>query len=189
MTHAEPQRQISLSFDGGTLLLTSLQRNELPNIAGGSVWQWDMRVMAWRCDADGFTSHLPSPKEFDSSLEESLATKFGPKRDGWQLIREGEILHDRQKTFVPDFTFRHEDGTQVFLEIVGFWTPAYLARRRETLRRFRHHKILIAMPEKSVREGASIGESVLVYKTAIKLKPLMEALARIRAERVHGGSH
>ena len=29
------------------------------------------------------------------------------------LIREGEILHDHQKTFVPDFTFRHEDGTQV----------------------------------------------------------------------------
>jgi len=28
--------------------------------------------------------------------------------------------------FVPDFTFRHEDGTQACLEIVGFWTPEYL---------------------------------------------------------------
>ena len=58
-----------------------------------------------------------------------MADKFGPTRDGWQLIREGEILHEGQKTFVPDFTFRHEDGTQVFLEIVGFWTPEYLARQ------------------------------------------------------------
>jgi predicted nuclease of restriction endonuclease-like RecB superfamily len=134
-------------------------------------------------DSDGFTSHLPPPDEFDSSLEESLAEKFGPQRDGWRLIREGEILHDRQKTFVPDFTFRHEDGTQVLLEIVGFWTPEYLAHRRETLRQFRDHTILIAVPEKSLREGANIGENVLVYKTALKLASLMEALKRIRTEK------
>ncbi|MHC4702369.1 MAG: DUF790 family protein, partial [Planctomycetota bacterium] len=114
---------------------------------------------------DGFTSHLPAPDEFDSALEESFAKKFGAQRDGWQLVREGEILHERQKTFVPDFTFRHEDGTQVLLEIVGFWTPEYLAHRRRTLRLFRNHRILIALPEKSMRDGAHIGENVLIYKT------------------------
>ena len=67
-------------------------------------------------DADRFTSHLPPPEEFDSALEESFAKKFGPMRDSWQLIREGDILHEHQKTFIPDFTFRHEDGTEVFLE-------------------------------------------------------------------------
>lgn len=133
-------------------------------------------------DSDGFTSHLPSPDEFDSTLEESFAKKFGPKRKGWQLIREGEILHEHQKTFVPDFTFRHEDGTEVLMEIVGFWTPEYLAHRRNTLRQFQHHKILIAVPEKSLRDGATIGKNVLVYKTALKLTPLMEALERIRTE-------
>ncbi|MBL7189194.1 MAG: DUF790 family protein [Phycisphaerae bacterium] len=70
------------------------------------------------------------------------------------LIREGEILHERQRTFVPDFTFRHEDGTEVLLEIVGFWTPEYLAHRRRTLQLLRHHQILIALPEKSIRDGA-----------------------------------
>jgi len=129
---------------------------------------------------DGFTSHLPSPDEFDSTLEESFAKKFGSERNGWQLIREGEILHDHQKTFAPDFTFRHIDGTEVLLEIVGFWTPEYLAHRRETLQQFRHHRILIAVPEKSLRQGANIGENVLVYKTALKLTPLMEILERIR---------
>jgi len=144
---------------------------------------WNTSVKLNLSDSDGFTSHLPSPDEFDSSLEESLAEKFGPQRDGWQLIREGEILHDHQKTFVPDFTFRHEDGTQVLLEIVGFWTPEYLMHRRRSLQLFRHHRILIAVPEKSLREGASIGENVLVYKTALKLTPLMEALERIRTEK------
>jgi len=53
------------------------------------------------------------------------------KHNGWQLIREGEILYHHQKTFVPDFTFRHEDGTEVLLEIVGFRTPEYPAHKRE----------------------------------------------------------
>jgi predicted nuclease of restriction endonuclease-like RecB superfamily len=126
------------------------------------------------------TSHLPPPEEFDSSLEQALADKFGPKRDGWQLIREGDILHEHQKTFIPDFTFRHEDGTQVFLEIVGFWTPEYLAHRRETLHQFRHHKILLAVPERSIREGATITDNILVYKTTLKLPPLLAALEAAR---------
>ncbi len=133
-------------------------------------------------DRDGFTSHLPSPQEFDSHLEENFAAKFGPERDGWQLVREGDILHDHQRTFVPDFTFRHSDGTEVFLEIVGFWTPEYLAHRRETLRQFRRPGMLMAVPEKSLREKANIAENILVYKTAIRIGPLMEALETLRTK-------
>jgi hypothetical protein len=146
---------------------------------------WNTPAKLNICESDGFTSHLPSPDEFDSTLEESFAKKFGPKRNGWQLIREGEILHEHQKTFVPDFTFRHKDGTEVLLEIVGFWTPEYLAHRRKTLQQFRHHRIIIAVPEKTLREGANIGENVLVYKTVLKLTPLMEILEKLRTEDRH----
>ena len=134
------------------------------------------------CDRDGFTSHLPSPQEFDSALEESFAHKFGQERDGWRLIREGDILYDRQRTFVPDFTFRHHDGTEAFLEIVGFWTPEYLAHKREVLRQFRQPGMLMAVPEKSLRDGASIAENILVYKTAIRIGPLMKALEALRTK-------
>jgi predicted nuclease of restriction endonuclease-like RecB superfamily len=141
---------------------------------------WKTPVKLVISDADRFTSHLPPPEEFDSALEESFAKKFGPSRDGWQLIREGDILHEHQKTFIPDFTFRHEDGTQVFLEIVGFWTPEYLAHRRETLQQFRRYRILLAVPESSIREGATITDNVLVYKTTLKLPPLLAALEAAR---------
>ncbi|MBN2315253.1 MAG: DUF790 family protein [Sedimentisphaerales bacterium] len=142
---------------------------------------WNMTARLNLTDSDGFISHLPPPDEFDSSLEESFAAKFGSERNGWRLIREGEIFHDHQETFVPDFTFRHEDSTQAFLEIVGFWTPEYLAHKRQKLQKFRHWKILMAVPEKSLREGVHIGENVLVYKTALKLEPLLEALEKLRA--------
>jgi uncharacterized protein len=148
-------------------------------------WKTPAKLMI--SDTDRFSSHLPPPEEFDSSLEQSLANKFGPVRDGWQLIREGDILHEHQKTFIPDFTFRHEDSTEVFLEIVGFWTPEYLAHRRETLRQFRRQHILLAVPQSSLREGATITDNVLVYKTALKVPPLLAALEAARNRRAAAG--
>ena len=125
---------------------------------------------------DGFSAHLPSPEEFDSKVEENFAARFGPQRDGWTLVREGEVLHDRQVVFVPDFLFRHDDGTRVLMEIVGFWTPEYLESKRQTLRRFARHRILIALPERSLRPSARPGPGVVPYKTALKVKPVLEAL-------------
>ncbi len=150
------------------------------NITAVVATPWNTKATLKLSDRDGFTSHLPPTDEFDSHLEESFAKKFGRQRDGWRLVREGEILYCRQTAFVPDFIFRHEDGTAVLLEIVGFWTPEYLAKKRQTLRLFRDHKILIAVPERSLREGASVGDDVIVYKTALKLKPVIEALERVR---------
>jgi len=192
--------QFRLSFAGPASVLRQTRRygvnfaRFLPALLACEGWSmtaivrtpWNTRATLAISDRDRFTSHLPAPQEFDSALEESFAEKFGPKRDGWELIREGEILHDRQKTFLPDFTFRHEDGTEVFLEIVGFWTPEYLAHKRETLRQFRHPNILLAVPEASVREGARVLETVLVYKTALKPAPLLELLEAIRAKRATG---
>ena len=144
---------------------------------------WKTKARLDLSDRDGFKSHLPPAEEFDSTVEEAFAAKFGPERDGWRLIREGEILHQAQSAFVPDFVFRHQDGTQVLMEIVGFWTPEYLADKRQTLRQFRQHHILIALPERSVRENATVGDNVVLYKTALKLQPVLAALERHRAAR------
>jgi predicted nuclease of restriction endonuclease-like RecB superfamily len=141
---------------------------------------WKTKARLELSDRDGFKSHLPSAEEFDSTVEEAFAAKFGPERDGWRLIREGEVLHQGQSAFVPDFVFRHQDGTQVLMEIVGFWTPEYLASKRQTLRHFRERRILIALPERSVREDAAVGDNVILYKTALKLQPVLEALERCR---------
>lgn len=133
--------------------------------------------LSWQ---DGLTSHLPAPEEFDSAVEEGFAKKFGKEREGWRLRREAEILHEDQTAFVPDFAFRHADGTEVLFEIVGFWTPDYLARKRETYRRFRGKRILTAVPARSIREDAAIPEDVLVYKSALKVSAVVEALERMR---------
>lgn len=158
---------------------------------------WRMRAVIrapWRRTAileltsrDGFTSHLPPPAEFDSAVEETFAERFGEERDGWRLIREAAIVWQNQSAFVPDFAFHHEDGTEVLLEIVGFWTPEYLAQKREVLRRFRGRHLLIAVPERSLRRGAAVPDDVLVYKTRLKPAPVLAALAEARKRSKNGG--
>jgi hypothetical protein len=141
---------------------------------------WKTRARVNLSDKDGFTSYLPCPDEFDSSVEQTFASKFGKERDGWQLVREGGILYENQTTFVPDFAFRHKDGTEVFLEIVGFWTPEYLAHRRETLLRFRECNIILAVAEKSLKKDVSGDSNIISYKTALKLAPVLKALEAMR---------
>jgi len=147
---------------------------------------WKTKARLELSDRDGFKGHLPPAEEFDSTVEEAFAARFGPERDGWRLIREGEILHHGQSVFVPDFVFRHRDGTQVLMEIVGFWTPEYLAAKRQTLRQFRQHHVLIALPERSVRHGAAAGDDVILYKTALRLQPVLDAIERCRAAVTNG---
>ncbi|TKJ35280.1 MAG: hypothetical protein CEE38_15750 [Planctomycetes bacterium B3_Pla] len=64
---------IRLRFDRGTLLLIGLGPGQVQEFCGRSVWTWNTPARLNISDSDGFRSHLPSPDEFDSSLERSLA--------------------------------------------------------------------------------------------------------------------
>lgn len=130
------------------------------------------------CSAEGLTSHLPPPDEFDSQIEEDFAQKWGPDpRDGWTLEREGEVLHNGQKVFVPDFVLRHEDGRIVLLEVIGFWTPEYLEAKSATLRAFGRHSILLAVSEPLRQLLPDLFPEPIPYKSALKVK---DVLARLK---------
>jgi hypothetical protein len=131
---------------------------------------------------DGLTSHLPPPDEFDSSLEEAFAEKWGVEpREGWSLVREGDLLHREQRVFVPDFVLRHADGRRVLLEIVGFWTPEYLNAKLRTLDMFRKERIVIALagsPRHAAFDAqlAATGASLIRFKSSLAVKSVVEFL-------------
>lgn len=147
---------------------------------------WNTSARLVLSSEDGYSSHLPPPETFDSSVEESFAGKFGTQREGWRLSREGVILHTGQTTFIPDFTFRHERGREVHLEVVGFWTPEYLAAKRETIRRFREHNIILAVSRPLMKKDVPIPENVIVYKTVLKPEAVLEVLRWRALDSVEG---
>jgi len=126
---------------------------------------------------DGLNSHLPAPDDFDSSVEEAFAKRWGPeKRDGWQLVREGEVLHQGQKVFVPDFLFRHDDGRTVLMEIIGFWTPEYVQAKIETLRTFQDRRILLAVADPARKDLAELPSETIPFKSALLIKDVLSRL-------------
>ena len=126
---------------------------------------------------DGLTSHLPPPEDFDSSVEEAFATRWGEeKRDGWTLIREGEVLHHGQKVFVPDFVLQHDDGRTILLEIVGFWTPEYLQAKVQTLDEFRDQPILLAVAAAAKDELSELSTEIIPFKSALLIKDVLNRL-------------
>jgi predicted nuclease of restriction endonuclease-like RecB superfamily len=127
----------------------------------------------------GLGSDLSPHPQFDSSVEEAFARKWGvEKRNGWSMKRAGAILQKKQTTFVPDFVFQHDDGRKIFLEIVGFWTPEYLQAKIEKLKLFEEERILLAVVESVAAKWQDRPRNVILYKTALKLNDVLEALER-----------
>lgn len=185
----------SLRFDGPASVLRETRRygiqmaKFLPALIGCTGWKMHavvetrsrMRLSLDLSETDGLQSHLKPDAEFDSTVEADFAAKWGTEsREGWTLEREGEFLYVGQKTFVPDFVFRHSHGRIVLMEIIGFWTPEYLQSRLEAVTIFRECPILFAVHETAEEQFLDVvsGDRIVPYKTALLVKPVVEALQR-----------
>lgn len=153
-------------------------------------WHMDAAVLlrrGWRpvtftlSDADGLRSRVPAPALFDSKIEETLARKFGPSRNGWRLAREAVILEAGEALLVPDFVFTHEDGTEVALEIVGYWTPEYLAGKMAKLERVRDVNLIVAVRKVMALATGRLPADVLPFASSILLKDLLPRLEAFRS--------
>lgn len=187
-----------IKLDGPASLLRRTRRygvfmaRLIPKLLACQGWRMKARVRTPRrgfevslelSPADGLRSHLSSPEEFDSGVEEAFAHKWGKQpREGWRLISEGDVLHKGQKVFVPDFVFEHEDGRRVIMEVVGFWTEEYLREKVQTLREFREHNILLAVGEAGAKRISGLPEGTVFYKSALLIKDVLARLCEAESE-------
>ncbi len=154
-------------------------------------WRMRAEIMlrkGWRpltftlSSADGLRSRVPTPKLFDSSLEEGFACKFGETRGGWRLRREAMLLEAGERIVVPDFAFTHEDGTEVALEIVGYWTPEYLAAKFAKLSRVKGANLIVAVRKPWALKAGALPAAVVPFKSRILLRDLMPRLEAFRTQ-------
>jgi len=76
------------------------------------------------------------PKIYDSNLEERFARDLKRAAPDWDLVREPEPVPAGRTLIFPDFLLRHRLCPQrrFFVEILGFWSTDYLARKLALLR-------------------------------------------------------
>lgn len=130
--------------------------------------------------SDGLGQGLAAPPEFDSKLEAAIARKFGHERAGWVLVREGAVLEAGGSLIVPDFVFHHQDGTKVALEIVGYWTPEYLADKLRRLAAVRGMNLIVAVPRHLAVRAGTLPAAVLPFKRRLLLRDLLPHLEAFR---------
>lgn len=118
--------------------------------------------------------------EFDSDFEEKFCAKWGAEpRSGWTIHREADVLHQGQTAFIPDFSFQHEDGRRVFLEIAAYWTPEYVQTKSAKIDLFPDAPLLLALPQRYAKKWSELPRHVLLFKSALKINAVVEALERV----------
>jgi predicted nuclease of restriction endonuclease-like RecB superfamily len=130
-----------------------------------------------------------APALYDSSIEQSFAQAFTAlarlhSTDGWQLEREPEPLllsWERERTrgiFIPDFVLWR--GTRrIYVEILGFWTPAYRERKLQKLQQLKGQvDLILALPVEAHQAFASLASDypLIEYRDQLSVMPLLQTL-------------
>lgn len=118
----------------------------------------------------------PAKPHFDSLVERRFAEDIGKATNDWDLIREPEPVLSRceggsTRLVFPDFALvRRTDPTHRWLvEIVGFWTPGYLASKLDGLRSHGSARFLLCVDERLACDPEALTDfrAVIRYKRRI----------------------
>ncbi len=108
---------------------------------------------------------------FDSSIEQSFSEAFAALADsqgvdGWCLEREPEPLLLPASIFIPDFALTRAHR-RIYVEILGFWTPAYREKKVHKLQQLRgRDDLVLAIPVEARDAFAAIAADFpIVYYT------------------------
>jgi predicted nuclease of restriction endonuclease-like RecB superfamily len=123
------------------------------------------------------SSHYSAQDTFDSDVERTFAGKWERSTTEWNLVREDDVLDLGGEVMIPDFALEHPDGRRAILEIVGFWTPEYLAEKLQKIRDADLDHLIVAVSERlecSADDFEAASDRVLWFKSGIHVYDVVE---------------
>jgi predicted nuclease of restriction endonuclease-like RecB superfamily len=126
---------------------------------------------------DGLVSHYSTGQRFDSDVERTLARKWERATTEWELQREDDVFDLGSEVMIPDFAIEHPDGRRAIMEIVGFWTPEYLASKLAKIRQVEADNFVLAVSERldcSDEDFGDAADRVLWFKTGLHVYDVVE---------------
>ncbi len=128
---------------------------------------------------------------YDSTIEQHFAEAFaalerGNGVDGWRLEREPEPLllveeagmTQTRGIFIPDFALTRGEQ-HVYVEILGFWTPAYRERKVHKLQLLKGRSdLILAFPVDAHATFAALASDfpLIEYRTQLSATELLRVL-------------
>ncbi|MCJ7445920.1 MAG: DUF790 family protein [Methanotrichaceae archaeon] len=83
---------------------------------------------------------------FDSAIEKEF---YQLSFNGWMIKREPTILKAGQYAFIPDFSMEF-NGTKIYIEIIGFWTPEYLKNKIQKINHLNEKENIILLVDRNL---------------------------------------
>jgi hypothetical protein len=113
---------------------------------------------------------------FDSVIEKEFY-QLGFK--GWVVKREPTVLRAGQYAFIPDFSLER-NGTRIYVEIIGFWTPEYLKHKIQKLNQLQEKESMILLVNRNLAcTGSEFqADNLLFYDRKIPHLEIIKILRR-----------
>jgi predicted nuclease of restriction endonuclease-like RecB superfamily len=113
---------------------------------------------------------------FDSAIEKEFY-QLGFK--GWTVRREPAVLKAGQYAFIPDFSLER-NGTRIYVEIIGFWTPEYLKHKIQKLNQLQEKESMILLVNRNLACTSSEfkADNLLFYDKKIPHLEIIKILRR-----------
>jgi uncharacterized protein len=130
------------------------------------------------------SSHLPMAPAANAVLEQ-LPQSWAEFESLWTLERSSEVIDLGASAFIPDFVLRRDDGAQVYLETLGFWTPRHLKERLREFEQSGVRNFLIAAWDelRGSRDPLTrVPPHVIVYKKRLEPMAVELAIEKLMAE-------
>ena len=122
---------------------------------------------------------------FDSGVEADFAARFRGLDLDWTLVREPEPLETGASVMIPDFAFDYDHADfRLFFEVMGFWTPEYVAKKLGQLADVEDVDMLVAADE-SLGVGEEIAardHRVVTYSGTVRVKDVVDVLDEYATE-------
>jgi predicted nuclease of restriction endonuclease-like RecB superfamily len=114
-----------------------------------------------------------APRRHDSRIEERFGREFRKLAPGWDVVREPEPINADGTLIFPDFALqcRADPARRWLLEIVGFWTADYLARKLARYRSARLSNLILCIDEERNCAPADVPPSARVVRFRRRVDP------------------
>ncbi len=162
-------------------VLSRARFEALVRIPGPSA-EWTFRLGS---DDPFVAACRPTEPAYDSAIEEAFARRFTKLAPHWELVREPEpIPVGRGRMIFPDFRLvdRRDPTRCAWLEIIGYWSPAYLANKLATLDEAKLDRLIVCVSERLAVRDASIPPDARIVRFKGRVDPRV-VLAHLEAMR------
>lgn len=112
--------------------------------------------------------------EYENPVHEKLKKGWEKSATDWKLAENRAVVDLGKTAFVPDFVLISPDGEEIYLDVLGFWTPKSLQKRLAELEAANFKKFIIAAWQElrgSREEATFSSKNVVFFKS--KLEPLL----------------